>query len=85
MRSYLVENKFDDAFDTLVISAEVGVMKPELKIYRIALEQLKVKSNEAVFVDDMPANVEAARTLGMQGILFESPEQTLAKLKELLI
>lgn len=85
MRSYLVENKFDDAFDTLVLSAEVGVMKPELKIYRIALEQLKVKANEAVFVDDLPANVEAARTLGMQGILFQSPEQTLNALKELLI
>jgi putative hydrolase of the HAD superfamily len=85
MRSYLVENKFDDAFDTLVISAEVGVMKPELKIYRIALEQLKVKANEAVFVDDIPENVEAARKLGMQGILFKSPEQALNELKELLI
>ncbi len=77
MREYMVENKFDDAFDAIVISAEVGVMKPELKIYRIALGQMGVRPGESVFVDDMPANVEGARQLGMQGILFRSPEQTL--------
>ncbi len=84
MRDYLVENKFDDAFDALVLSAEVGTMKPDPQIYHLALDKFKVKPDEAVFVDDMPANVEAARTLGMQGILFQSPEQTLGKLKELL-
>ena len=84
MRSYLVENKFDDAFDAFVISAEIGIMKPDLKIYRTALQQLEVKPAEAVFVDDMPANVEAAQKLGMQGIHFKSPEGTLKKLKELL-
>ena len=80
----MVENKFDDAFDAIVISSEVGVMKPELKIYRLALGQLKVEPAEAVFVDDMPANVEAARLLGMQAIRFQSPEQILDELAEVL-
>ena len=80
----MVENKFDDAFDTIVISSEVGVMKPDLKIYRLALGQLKVEPAEAVFVDDMPPNVEAARLLGMQAIRFQSPEQILAELAEVL-
>ena len=84
MRDYLVENKFDDAFDALVLSAEVGIMKPDPQIYDIALDKFKVKPDEAVFVDDMPANVEAARTLGLHGVLFQTPEQTLKKLKELL-
>jgi len=84
MRDYLAENKSDDAFDALVISAEVGIMKPDPKIYHIALDKFKVKPDEAVFVDDMPANVEAARKLGLQGVLFQTPEQTLKKLKELL-
>ena len=84
LRDYLVENKFDDAFDDLVISAEVGVMKPDPKIYQIALVQLSVEPPEAVFVDDTPANVEGANAMGMHGILFRSPEQTLNKLKELL-
>ena len=84
MRNYLVENKFDDAFDTLLISAEVGIMKPDARIFHLAVEKLQVKPEEAVFVDDMPVNVEAARTLGMQGILFQSTEQTLKKLKQIL-
>ena len=84
MRSYLVENKFDDAFDALVLSSEVGITKPDPKIYHIALDKFKVKPAEAVFVDDIPANVEAARTLGLHGVLFHTTEQTLKKLKELL-
>jgi putative hydrolase of the HAD superfamily len=84
MRSYLVENKFDDAFDALVLSSEVGITKPDPKIYYIALDKFKIKPEEAVFVDDMPANVEAARTLGLHGVLFQTPERTLDKLKELL-
>ena len=84
MRSYLVENKFDDAFDALILSSEVGITKPDPKIYHIALDKFKVKPDEAVFVDDMPANVEAAGTLGLHGVLFHTTEQTLKKLKELL-
>ncbi len=84
LRDYMARNKLDDAFDALVVSAEVGVMKPEPKIYRIALEQLKVEANEAAFVDDTPANVEAARALGMQGILFRDQQRTLKELKRLL-
>ncbi len=84
MREYVVKNKFEDAFDTLVVSAEVGVMKPDPQIYRIALEQVKVRAEQAVFIDDMPENVEGARALGMQGIRFESPGQVLRDLKEIM-
>lgn len=84
LRDYIVKSKFDDAFDTLVISAEAGVMKPEPRIFQIALAQLQVEANEAVFVDDTPANVTAARQLGLRGILFQNPAQTLKELKEIL-
>ncbi len=84
MRAYIAENKFDDAFDSLTISAEIGVMKPQPKIYQLALEQAKVRASEALFVDDTPANIEAANMLGMYGILFRDPQETLAELKNLL-
>ena len=84
MRAYIVENKFDDAFDGLTISAEVGVMKPQPEIFQLALEQARVQASEAVFVDDMPANVEAANALGMRGILFRDPHKTLIELKMFL-
>ncbi len=84
LRSSLVQRKVDDAFDALIISAEVGVMKPEPKIFHIALEKLGVSAREAAFVDDTPVNVDAARALGMQGILFREPRRALSDLKGML-
>lgn len=84
LRAYIHEHKFDDAFDFITISAEIGVMKPQPKIYQLALEQANVRASEAVFVDDMPANIEAANALGMRGVLFHDPHETLAELKSFL-
>ena len=83
LRDYLIARKADDAFDTLVISAEVGVMKPDPRIYQIALDELGVAANQAVFLDDTPANIEAAASLGMRGILFRDPVRVLKELREL--
>jgi len=52
---------FDGMFDELVISAEVGLAKPDPRIFHLAVERLGVQPGEAVFVDDVLANVEAAR------------------------
>jgi len=84
LRDYIIKQKFDDAFDNMVISAEVGVMKPEAKIYQIALEQAGISPNEAVFVDDFVENIEGCEALGMRGIHFRSPEQALDALKQML-
>ena len=84
LRSYIVREKFDDAFHHMTISAEVGAAKPSAKIYEFALEQLQVKAKEAVFVDDVLANIEACEKLGMKGIHFKSPESALKQLKALL-
>ena len=84
LRPYMKREKFDDAFDTLIISAEVGVMKPEATIFEHALEQLEVKPKEAVFIDDFEENIAGCEAMGMHGILFKSTEQTLKELKKLL-
>lgn len=84
MRGYLVRQKLDEVFDTLTISAEVGAAKPEAKIYLLALEQARVEPEAAVFVDDVPANIEACEALGMKGILFRDPLEAMNELKKLL-
>ena len=84
LRDYIIKQQFDDAFDHMVISAEVGVMKPEAKIYKIALEQAGVSPDEAVFVDDFIQNIEGCEELGMRGIHFLNPEQALDELKQIL-
>ena len=61
-----------DLFDDIVISAEVHDAKPNAAIYRLALERLDVLPAQAVFVDDMPQNVEGARSVGMYAVQFFS-------------
>ena len=84
LRAFITRQKFDDIFDDMVISAEVGVTKPDARIYRLALEKLGVQPEESVFLDDVLVNVEAARTVGMSGIHFTRPEKALEELKQLL-
>jgi epoxide hydrolase-like predicted phosphatase len=76
--------KFDDAFDQIVISAEVGLVKPDRLIYEKVLSDLDVKPAEAVFVDDFPENIAGAEAVGLAVIRFISPEQALQDLKMLL-
>jgi putative hydrolase of the HAD superfamily len=84
LRDWMIDQKLHDAFDNLTISAEVGVAKPEARIYQLALANLNVRPEAAVFVDDMPANIEAAKALGMYAVLFQTAEQTIADLKNIL-
>jgi epoxide hydrolase-like predicted phosphatase len=84
LRAYILKEKFDDAFDHMVISAEVKAAKPSARIYQIALEQLGVSPSEAVFVDDFIENIEACQKLGIKGIHFRNPEEALDQLRNLL-
>jgi putative hydrolase of the HAD superfamily len=84
LRDYLVREKMIEAFDHIIISAEVGVAKPEPGIFRIALEQAGVKPEEAVFVDDFYVNIEGSEKVGMKGIHFKDAQTAMQQLKQLL-
>jgi len=84
LRDYIVGQKIDDAFDHMIISAEIGVMKPEPRIYQIALEQAGVRPDEAVFVDDFIENIKGCEALGMYGIHFQNPQQAMDELIQIL-
>ncbi len=75
---------FSDAFDEIVISAEVALAKPDPRIYRLTASRLEVDPGECVFIDDFPENVEGARAVSMPAIQFEHPEQIKAELQRLL-
>lgn len=74
----------DDLFDVLVISAEENLMKPDERIYRLALDRLGLQPREAIFLDDMPINVEAANAVGLIGVQFKSSEQALRDIRSQL-
>jgi putative hydrolase of the HAD superfamily len=62
-------------FDIKVFSGEIGVVKPDAKIYLTCLDGLTVRPEEALFIDDIEVNVEAARALGINSTKFESIAQ----------
>ena len=64
------ENGVDDCFDAFVISSLVGAAKPDAKMYLTALEKLNVSPEEAVFVDDNPANCIGALNVGVHAVLL---------------
>jgi putative hydrolase of the HAD superfamily len=84
LRAFIKSRGFEDVFDDMIISAEVGLIKPDARIYQLALERLDVEPAEAVFVDDFPVNVDGARAIGMYAIQFTRPDATLEELKRLL-
>jgi epoxide hydrolase-like predicted phosphatase len=72
-----------ELFDVAVISAEVHMHKPQPEIYRLGADQLGVKPEECIFVDDLRENCEGAEAVGMTAVLHRDPAETIAKLSEL--
>ncbi|MCS7078969.1 MAG: HAD family phosphatase [Chloracidobacterium sp.] len=58
------------AADAAVFSSDIGFIKPEPEIYRYALTQLRVRPEEALFIDDVETNAAAARELGLHALHF---------------
>lgn len=73
-----------DIFDFRVISAEIGIAKPDPGIYIFALEKMGLTAAEAVFIDDFEHNVDAAIEVGIYGIHFKNRDQVLRELRLLL-
>jgi HAD superfamily hydrolase (TIGR01509 family) len=81
MLSDLVDFSF---FDDIVLSSEVGMVKPSPEIFRLAAKRLNMLTEECIFIDDVLQNVEAARAVGMQAMQYKSTAQIKNELKLLL-
>ncbi len=84
LRPYILRQKFDDAFDEMIISAEVGLMKPDPLIFQLALDKFGVAPAEAIFIDDFAPNVEAAREMGIHAIQFAAHDQAMDEMEKVL-
>jgi 2-haloacid dehalogenase len=74
---------FLERFEHVVVSGEVGLVKPDPRIYRLAIERCRLQPARTVFVDDVPANVEGARAEGLLAVHFTTPERLRADLVKL--
>lgn len=74
-----------DEFDVVVDSCEVGLRKPDPAIWELTLTRMALPASEVVFLDDHPANVAAARELGMLGVVVGPDiDAAVVELEELL-
>lgn len=73
----MARRKYDffNLLDDIVISGEVGAIKPEPAIFEIMLKRIGRPAAECLFIDDALANIEAARAMGFATVHFQSPEQ----------
>jgi putative hydrolase of the HAD superfamily len=84
IRQVLGDGGGETTFHEMIISAEVGLAKPDPAIFQLALARLNVPAAAAIFVDDVPANLEAARAIGMRPILFNGTRRTIEAVNQAL-
>jgi putative hydrolase of the HAD superfamily len=74
----------DEIFALVVDSAFVGCRKPEREIYELTLERLGMPASACLFVDDVEANVEGARAIGLKAVHFRENDQAIAEIRAAL-
>lgn len=84
LTSKLVKLDLVDLFAPLVISAQIGVMKPDARAYETVLARLGCTAGEAVFIDDLPANVAGAESVGIHGMLYRDTPTLIPALEAVL-
>ena len=77
------DRRIDHLFDAVVISCEVGLFKPDPRIYELCLERLALPAAGTLFVDDRADNVEGAARVGLRTLQFEGPD-ALERLQALI-
>jgi epoxide hydrolase-like predicted phosphatase len=75
---------FADLVDVVVYSHEVGVAKPDPRMYALVCERLGVTPPETVFLDDVPESVDGARRVGMRAVLFTDNTQAIGEIDGIL-
>lgn len=79
----LMPTKYTKYFDAVIISCDVGIRKPNPKIYKLTLKKLNLSANQTVFIDNQEWNIKPAKKLGMKTALFVNNKQLFKQLFEL--
>jgi len=79
------KHDFFDLFDDMVISGEVGHVKPDPEIFQILLDKIGRPASECLFIDDALSNIDQARKMGFATVQFQSSEQLESRLRDLNI
>jgi 2-haloacid dehalogenase len=82
----LMQKNYDfvKLFDDMIISGEVGLIKPDPAIFHLTLSRINHPAGECLFIDDSLPNIQTARAVGMQAIHFQNPDQLQVELNRVL-
>lgn len=80
---YFSDIEVKELFDDVVLSSEVGMIKPHPEIYELAAERLGFDTTECLFIDDIEDNVLGAEEVGMKGIVYENVNQVITAIEVL--
>jgi putative hydrolase of the HAD superfamily len=75
---------FEDITDDIVYSHEVGLLKPDPRIFVLAADRLGVQPEEIVFLDDVEGHVEAARAVGYRGVVHRSTPESITEIEAVI-
>lgn len=84
MNSFFKPDEREQLFDAVVLSSEVRLVKPDPRIYELMATKLGLLPEECVMIDDVEANIIGAREAGLQGIVYQSNEQTTRDVEQLI-
>ena len=85
IKPLLRDHNLTELFDEVVVSSEVGHIKPAPEIFEIMLERLGVAANEAIFIDDSQSNIDGAAAIGIVGLVFTGAVKLREDLSQLEI
>ena len=77
-------DELEELFDEVVLSSEVGMIKPDPAIFHLTADRLGIETTECVMVDDLVANVEGAESTGMRGVVFTTTSKCMQDMTNLL-
>jgi HAD superfamily hydrolase (TIGR01509 family) len=83
MGTLFTEKELTGLFDAVVLSGEVGMVKPYPEIFELTASRLGLRPEECVMIDDLPKNTEGAERVGMKGLVYGSVRQIKTDLNDL--
>ena len=81
---YRLQNSYIDMFDDRIISGDVGLAKPDKKIYELAVQKFSLIPEESLFIDDKIENIKGAEKVGIQTIHLEQPKDLKHLIKKFI-
>ena len=82
---YRLQNSFLDEFDDKIISGDVGLAKPDIKIYELSIKKFNLVPEESLFIDDKIENILGAKRAGIKTIHLQDPEKLTSLIKHYII